>query len=144
MPASPLLETCFFFLGSCGENISETIDVCGIWAFWWSWIPFYPNSEVRSSRGWKNAGVLRTAWRNKTSPFTIVSLLHTSFPHNSVRVCKSTRSPFIPMGISMVSDVFAKPLLPFFSFRNLPPVWWFFCCGFQSDVEFYNLMWLKG
>lgn len=42
-----------------------------------------------------------------------------SFQRRSVYVCKSTRSPFIPMGTTMSSDEFAKLLLPFVSWPEL-------------------------
>lgn len=55
-----------------------------------------------------------TAWRKKNLPSPSLSLLHTSFPHSFVYVSESTRSPFITMGTSVIFNVFAKLLLPFF------------------------------
>lgn len=43
---------------------------------------------------------------------------YSSSRHSSVYICKAIGSPLIPMGTSMIADVFVKLLLPLEFFRS--------------------------
>lgn len=73
----------FLYLSLCGENMSETIELCGILTFWKSWIPFYYTlrSNFESSREpGKNAGVLPAAnslkWEKNSLVLPSLSLVY--------------------------------------------------------------------
>ncbi len=82
----------FLYLSLCGENVSGTIDLCGILTFWRSWIPFYSCTEVKFrvlEEPGKNAGVQLAAnspKKKKKSPFTIPE------PSSSRSLWKGTRN----------------------------------------------------
>lgn len=46
----------FLYPSLCGENMSETIELCSILTFWRSWIPFNSYAEVKFR-------VLQRAWK---------------------------------------------------------------------------------